>query len=462
MESDGLHYLGSHQVDDQKFPTSKIEHHYMLKKSLIALSLAITCLPAMAQTGNSASEIDVNKIREIQSYFAEDAHRSHILVPSDKTLYAWQNMSRFYRTALIQREGAVSELEYDLIPEIGKIEYQRNDGSKETLEGHLAKYPTDGFLVVHKGKIAFEYYSDTMRPFDLHNWYSSGKILGSTMLAILETEGKVDVNKPVSYYLTELKDSVWDTVKVVEALDMTTGLDSTEHDEPTRDSRTNPDQGWYRWAASLDLFDDPRGLNETPIDVLRSMKRRQPAYSAYEYNSINTFVIDLIVERITNQTLPELLSETIWRPAGMESGAYIAVSDTGLPTSFGTMNSTLRDMARFGMAYTPSWKVLSDTPAIPQSVIELIQKGGDPEIYKHGYLGPRTTELGFSGEQGITNRYQWDAVFADGDFWKKGVGGQGLYISPDKDLVIVYFATGTGNDQEETITREIAKYFSSN
>ena len=29
----------------------------------------------------------------------------------------------------------------------------------------------------------------------------------------------------------------------------------------------------------------------------------------------------------------------------------------------------------------------------------------------------------------------------DGDFYKGGFGGQGLYISPTRDLVIAYFGT---------------------
>ena len=32
-------------------------------------------------------------------------------------------------------------------------------------------------------------------------------------------------------------------------------------------------------------------------------------------------------------------------------------------------------------------------------------------------------------------------VMDDGDFFKGGFGGQGLYISPSKDLVIAFFGT---------------------
>jgi putative component of toxin-antitoxin plasmid stabilization module len=57
----------------------------------------------------------------------------------------------------------------------------------------------------------------------------------------------------------------------------------------------------------------------------------------------------------------------------------------------------------------------------------------------------------------MTNRYQWDAILSDGDMYKAGVGGQGLYVFPSRDTVIVWFCTGDGENQEETMARAIAK-----
>jgi hypothetical protein len=43
--------------------------------------------------------------------------------------------------------------------------------------------------------------------------------------------------------------------------------------------------------------------------------------------------------------------------------------------------------------------------------------------------------------------------------FRKGVGGQGLYVSPARDAVIVWFCTSDGGNQEETMARAIAKSF---
>ncbi len=45
------------------------------------------------------------------------------------------------------------------------------------------------------------------------------------------------------------------------------------------------------------------------------------------------------------------------------------------------------------------------------------------------------------GEKSIGASFQWDAVFADGALYKSGRTGQGLYVSPETDTVIVWFSS---------------------
>lgn len=405
---------------------------------------------------NKASDTPLEAIESIHRFFAEPDNKVKIQFPIPETAYAWQNMSRFYPTAMILRAGQVSELSKNVDPAIGSIRFRIGDKT-ETVDEHLANYPVDAFLVVREGRIVFERYI-TMRPIDKHNWFSSGKIIGSTVLAILEAEGKVDVGKPVSHYLPQLMDTAWDTVTVEETLDMATGLDCTEHDEPNHDSRTNPDQGWFKWAVTMDIFQNPAQKETSPFEVLRAMKRRKPGHTSFEYNSIDTFVANRVVEQITGKPLSEVFSDLIWQKIGAEADAYVAVSSQGYPLHFGMTSSTLSDMARFGMIFTPSWSKVSKERIIPERVVKMLQTTGRPAIYADGFVGKKM-HRSFPDEKVLANRYQWDAIFQDGDIFKSGVGGQGLYVSPARDTVITWFCHGDGNNQEETMARAIAKTF---
>jgi CubicO group peptidase (beta-lactamase class C family) len=259
--------------------------------------------------------------------------------------------------------------------------------------------------------------------------------------------------------LEELKGSVWDTVTLEEALDMATGLNGTEHDEAEQNSRTDPDQIWYRWAATsaVGMVPDVRGRNESWVDVLRSMERKTPGHQKFEYNSINTFVVNRIAERVADKPLFQQVSERIWSKLGMEHDTYYMVSPSGNTLGFMGVNSSLRDMARFGMAFTPSAETLAGAQIIPDAIMEKINDRTYLEQFDKGWAGHKFTNS-FSDDAGkISNRYQWDSVTSEGDLYKSGVGGQGIYISPSTNTVVAWFATGKGDDQEESMARAIVK-----
>ncbi|PWJ38525.1 serine hydrolase domain-containing protein [Sediminitomix flava] len=415
----------------------------------------------IAKPENVASNISLEKIHEINTFFSKDENKVKIQFASDETKYAWQNIPEFYNVARIAKGEKRNDLTYRIDDNIENIKYINRKGEQLSVNSHFEKYPIDAMIVVKNGEVRYERYQ-TMREHDQHIWFSVSKVVGSTMLAFLEMERKVDVKKPVSEYLVELKGSVWDTVTVEEALDMATGLNGTEHDEPLEDSRTNPNQIWYQWAATNDIgIFDNKGLSQKWDEVLREMERVKPAYTAFEYNSINTFVINRIVERVGERPLNEQLRERIWSKMGMDHDANIVMSPSGNALGFMGMNSTLRDLARFGMAFTPSSEKLAGERVIPQAIMNKIHDRSKHRMYAKGNVGKLFVE-NFPRDKNIANRYQWDAVFEDGAMLKKGVGGQGLYISPKDDLVIAWFCTGTGADQEETMARTIAKALENN
>lgn len=390
-------------------------------------------------------------IYQYQDFFEEKRNMPQIQVPSPSTQYMWQNMSRVFRTEMLLRDGEVSPLRTKMMSSIGTVTFKQKEFGQLTVNEFFDQYPLDAMIVIHHGKVVFEKYK-TMRSFDMHNWSSMGKIISSTMIALLEKEGKIDVTKPVTQYLPMLKGTAWDSVPVIDVLNMATGLDSTEHEEPNDDARTNPARGWYQWAVSLGIYPDAIQQHESPVEVLKRMKRVKPGNTAFEYNSINTWILELIVERLTGKPLNEAFGDYVWRKIGPQNDGYIGITPGGYPMAWGSVSSTLRDLGRFGMIFTPSWSRISQTRIITPDILKKIQHGGNPDIYGKGYVG--RDMLATLEETQLSNSYQWDTVFPDGDFYKNGNGGQGLYISPSRDLVIAWFATG--DNAEQVMARAIA------
>jgi len=90
------------------------------------------------------------------------------------------------------------------------------------------------------------------------------------------------------------------------------------------------------------------------------------------------------------------------------------------------------------MLYTPSWNKAAREKVVSKKILSSIQNDCRPEIYLKGHMGPSMTKR--FGEQPKCNGWQWDAVFKDGDIYKSGLMGQGIYISPSRDLTIVWFS----------------------
>lgn len=379
----------------------------------------------------------------IYAFFHDPTNMPLLLVASDKTQHAWRHISQYQYTQQVLRDGPIHDLPEKIDPSIGRIPIEYSDKTVKSVEEYFDTSTMEGLVVLHKGDRVYERYK-SMRPFDKHVWFSCSKIIVGVSLALLELEEKVDVTKPAPEYVPELKGSVWDSVTIEETLDMATGLDSTEHEEP--DARTNPARGWYKWAESIGLFAPVSSFAETPVEVLRAMTRTKPGHTVFEYNSMNTYVCQMIVERLTQMPIAEYYGNRIWRKIGAEHDGYLGLNKQGHSNCFGFMNSSLRDLARFGMAFTPSQTKFGKGTIIPDDVIRKFRTGLRPDMYSKGAVGALIQEA-FWRLPGLANRYQWDVVTPDGDFFKAGLGGQGLYLSPAKDAVVAFFGTGTIADE---------------
>ena len=123
----------------------------------------------------------------------------------------------------------------------------------------------------------------------------------------------------------------------------------------------------------------------------------------------------------------------------MEGDGVLGLTVSGEPSSPGAFAARLRDLARFGMLFTSSWKTIAKERVVSENYFAKAKAAAKPEIYGEDYMSKRL--LNDFGEEGFGASYQWDAVFPDGDFYKSGRTGQCLYVSPETDTVVVYYSS---------------------
>lgn len=182
----------------------------------------------------------------------------------------------------------------------------------------------------------------------------------------------------------------------------------------------------------------------------------EPGYY-YHYSSLATQILGFLVEQVEDQRLSDIVTDRIWSKMGAEGDATLGLNDAGNAGIFAFMSSRLRDKARYGMLYTPSWNKIAQEQLISDAVVKKIQTECRPEIYA------RTRQEGLDAgnwlpsadSDVLCNSRQWDAVYTDGDMYKTGSHGQGIYVSPARDLVVAFYSTSPHDWQD--VARSVAK-----
>jgi CubicO group peptidase (beta-lactamase class C family) len=375
------------------------------------------------------------------------------LKSGDVALFTLLNNGLVLTTTQISRVGNVVPLEKAPDSKIGLIRYQGKLGDLS-----LAKYlvhpqsRAQGMLVVHQGRILLEEYPG-MREHDNKAWMSNAKTVVGFITSALMQEGKIDPQKPIETYLPEFGATAWRGTKVMDILDMASGMDVVE----TPESRKDPKAPANRYNLAAGGSPNSEGVIENQVDVIKSAGRLTPPGQAFDYASINTTVLGLLAERVENKLWADIVQQRIWSKMTVEGDLLYATTPQGLAQVQGMAISRLRDMARWGMLYTPSWSKAARERIVPEAFVRELQTGGRPDLFLKGEMGNRMSKQ-FAGDVPKANHYQWDAVFADGDIYKSGTFGQGLYVSPAKDLVIVWFSTTLQTDLTH-YARLIAKSF---
>ncbi|NOH97201.1 serine hydrolase [Vibrio sp. 99-70-13A1] len=395
-----------------------------------------------------------------------DAARSnfnnfHWQMGGDHGLYYNMYMNEFMPTAIASPNEAYQPLVKLINPELGKIPVVTQAKGEMTMDEYMAdpQFRTQGFLLIHKGKVVYEAYPG-MKPTDRHIWASSAKATVGLVVAQLVEEDKMDTTKAVTAYLPVLGNTVWDDVTVLDLLNHTTALDNEE----TLDSILNPDSSVVRFFASaLGSVRAATGEQETWLEVARDTQKLEgeEAGEHFRYASINTMLLTQMVEHIENKTWTRIFEERVWSKMTARQPAFFNQTPDGMALSLGLMLTTLEDMGRFGLLFTPSWKATAVEQVVSDEVFERIQTSGDPKT--HMDSTKQKSSMSAFNEMSLSQSYQFDFIFDDGAMAKSGNLGQMLYVDHDRDFVGVVFSTnpyhsGFGESKAPALMRSAAKY----
>jgi CubicO group peptidase (beta-lactamase class C family) len=368
----------------------------------------------------------------VGGWFSLDKETRALLatVPTNRDVLFW---------TVPQRDAAFRAL--DRLPILAKANVVPVSGSPSPLppgpplqlqsdvDAYMAGQRSAALLVVHDGKLRLERYGLGFDGQGRWTSFSVAKSFTSTLVGAAVKDGFIkSLDDKVSVYISDLKGSAYDDVSVRQLLTMTSGVKWNEdYADPNSDvARFNNHQ--------------PEAGVEALVSYMRKLPREAPAGSRWLYSTGETNLVGTLVQQATHKPLATYLSEKIWVPAGMEQQATWILSKTGKEIGGCCVQATPRDYARMGLF------ILNGAQVNGQSIV--------PE----GWWAEATTKRTEIGLPGRGYGYQW-WTYDDGSYTARGIFGQGIFIDPQRKLVIVSNANWAGGARDPKATQARENFY---
>lgn len=293
----------------------------------------------------------------------------------------------------------------------------------DTWKGFLEANDTQAFIVIRDGTIVYENYFNNTQRDSMVTSFSVAKSFTSALIGIAIQEGYIrSVDDPITTYLPELaeRDPRFHKITIRHLLLMASGLEYEEF----RPLLFNSDD------ILTSYFPDQRKI------TLENTHINDPPGQYFRYNKYHPQFLGMILERSTAMPVTDYLQTRIWDKLGMEfDGSWSTDSEASDFEKMETgVNARAIDFAKFGVLFLQGGSWQGD-PVISNAWVDESTEPLLPENYSDYYSEWFTTMPG----QGYY-KYMWWGMARDAesyDFTAEGDKGQFIYVSPQKNLVIV-------------------------
>jgi CubicO group peptidase (beta-lactamase class C family) len=280
-------------------------------------------------------------------------------------------------------------------------------------------------LLVHQGPgIQLETYWRGFGLDDVTETYSMAKSVLGLMFGFAIEQGFIrSLDDPITRYVPEWSGPDREAVTLRHVMQMASGL---EHYRFKYGLAQSP----YNKALRLFI-----GANMEAA-ILRFGFEGEPGN--FHYNSANSQLLMLILQRATGSTYADFVSENLWRRLGAKPARVWMDRAGGMAKAYSFFQARPRDWLRIGLAIKNSGMVNGEQ-VIPENWLKLMASPSpaNPKYGLHLWIGsPHVTERFYNKNTPVGVK-QAEPFLVDDVVFFDGGGGQRVYIIPSADLVIV-------------------------
>jgi CubicO group peptidase (beta-lactamase class C family) len=345
--------------------------------------------------------------------------------------WSFQHVQQLFPTCRLARgqcaQFALPTQPRDVLP----LSFPSASGEATSIREFLGTACCDAFLVVQGGRVIAEHYFSGMTDSSAHLLNSVTKSFVGMLAGIAVGRGQLDPSSLVTRYLPELDNAAWQGTTVRHLLDMTAAARYAEdYADPGTDFWL--EAAVVGWRPELVTADTPRSL----LDYARSLAGQDMENGArFQYRSVATNVLGLVIERAMSAPLASLLETGIWSRLATAHDAAIVVDATGFPYVAAGMNATARDLANFGLMMINDG-AFGGQQVVPSAWIADTVRGDGSSVerFARGSYGAFMPGWHYRNQVWVTSRDP--AVML-----AIGIHGQFVYMDKARDLVIVMLSS---------------------
>lgn len=290
-----------------------------------------------------------------------------------------------------------------------------------SLDSLLAANGTRAFLVVYRDTLITARYFHGATPTSLFKCFSITKSVLSALVGIAIQDGVLQATDSVGQHLALPDNRALSAVHLQHLLDNTSGFEYSRGGAPWKE------QPRMYYTTDARAFVRHAHVAQTPG-------------AKFTAEDLSPILMGYVLETALHakgdtSTLSSYLAQRLWLPMGAEADAHwnLDHSGDGLEKSESGLVARATDFARFGMLYLHDGRV-GARQVVPAAWVRSTIDG-PPARAPNRFV------------EGFYHNFWWGATRPGrtrGDFYANGHFGQRIYVSPDRDLVIVRLGHDAG------------------
>jgi len=296
----------------------------------------------------------------------------------------------------------------------------------EPLDRVLAYNDTVAFIVIKNSDLLYERYFQGFDRSTQSISFSMSKSFLSILIGCAIDDGIIkSVDQPITDFVPELKENGFDRVKIEHLLQMTSGLDYEDGNNP---------------FGMHPRFYYGDNLEQMMLDFELAQEPGQE----FTYKSGENELLGLVLSRaLRDRTITDYTQQKLWTPLGMEfDGAWNLDREGGLEKTFCCLSGRAIDFVKIGLMFLNGGRFNGKTIVSEEWV-------------------KRSTMIDTSQGSSWKYQYQWWMVSKNSrDFMASGHKGQILYVMPSRSMVFVRLGQSRGGfttGEWQELFREIAE-----